>query len=217
MDNFGNFNGPLSSPDWNCRCDVLSATLFAIGVKRLFLLSCNFCSFGKNTHVEVWLCLWRVCIWIMWPPIFKLEQAFVRDPHKVMTTLILDVLCLVWPEFTLQLPFSLELFQHFHRCGASIHIRLLYHSHWQLDAWSSPQHWHTSHMVYDCILYGFWHWSLWWQGMTERAQCYAPILQELQRCFPHRSQERWVTRKARSFSLMAFPSLLEHSYVCYAF
>jgi hypothetical protein len=25
--------------------------------------------------------------------------------------------------------------------------------------------------------------------MTERAQCYAPILQELQRCFPHRSQE----------------------------
>lgn len=27
------------------------------------------------------------------------------------------------------------------------------------------------------------------EGMTERAQCYAPILQELQHCFPHRSQE----------------------------
>ncbi|CAK9870452.1 unnamed protein product [Sphagnum jensenii] len=27
------------------------------------------------------------------------------------------------------------------------------------------------------------------EGMTERAQCYAPILHELQRCFPHRSQE----------------------------
>ncbi|CAM6007046.1 unnamed protein product [Sphagnum balticum] len=27
------------------------------------------------------------------------------------------------------------------------------------------------------------------EGMTERAQCYAPILQELQLCFPHRSQE----------------------------
>lgn len=126
-----------------------------IGVKRLFLLSCNFCSFGKNTHVEVWLCLWRVCIWMMWPPIFKLEQAFVRDPHKVMTTLILDVLCLVWKEFTLQLPFFWELFQHFHRCGASIYVRLLYHSYWQLDALSSPQHWHTSTWLLTAFHMGF--------------------------------------------------------------
>jgi hypothetical protein len=84
----------------------------------------------------------------------------VRDPHKVMTTLILDVLCSVWPEFTLQLPFFWELFQHFNRCGA-IYLRLLYHSYWQLDAWSSPQHWHTSawlliafHMGFDIGLCG---------------------------------------------------------------
>jgi hypothetical protein len=77
-----------------------------------------------------------------------------------MTTLILDVLCSVWPEFTLQLPFFGELFQHFNRCGA-IYLRLLYHSYWQLDAWSSPQHWHTSawlliafHMGFDIGLCG---------------------------------------------------------------